>query len=208
MHMTVRGGKSTHRWAFDQGSGGYQSMPTNEDPGRTNAMPPDQDPQPQPEQDPQRAAELAQGTMDLLQKLRDSLEGEQLDWLDSLLSDLLPPGTYDALSGVTGPVGRPTVPTMDTPPSFPGVPRTGARDGYRTTQRPPGGQDAYAYRTMQPPAADQRPRGSGPGGQVMAHDAAAIDDVLRRGRARQAAKTTASLERRFPGALSRLKRAF
>ena len=139
MH-TVRGGKSTRRWAFDQGGGQ----------------------EPQAEQDPQRAAELQQGTMDALQKLRESLEGEQLDLLDSILSAILPPGTYDALSGVTGPVGRPTPPTVDNgaPPAFRGVLRTGGRDA--------------PYRAM---ATDQRPRGTGPGGAIMAYDTAAIDDV-------------------------------
>ena len=132
MHMTVRNGKSLVRLGYDQGSGGYQSLPTNEDPGRTNAMPPDQDPQPQP--DPQRAAELGQGTMDALQRLRESLEGEQLiGW--TALRAILPPGTYDALSGVTGPVGRPTAPTMDTPPGFPACRGLGRGKWRRTSGR-------------------------------------------------------------------------
>jgi hypothetical protein len=193
MHTTVRGGKSTLRWAFDQG-GGYQGMPVNEDPRGTNVMPRDQEPP--PELGPQRAAELRQGTMADLQKLRESMVGEQLDLLDSILSAIMPPGSYEALSGEGGPVGRPTPPVVDTgePPPFQGRPRAG------------GGQDAYRT-TMRPPAAmDKRPRGTGPNGLIMAHDTAAIEDLLRRNRARENARVTASIEKRFPGALSRLKR--
>jgi hypothetical protein len=57
MHMTVRQGKSVLRLGYDQGSGGYQSMPRNEDPGRTNIT------RDQPEETggTQRASELQQG---------------------------------------------------------------------------------------------------------------------------------------------------
>ncbi len=192
MHTTVRNGKSTRRWAFDQGSGGYQGMEVNADPGGTNAMPPGQEPQ--PGQGQQRAAELDQGAMDIVQRLQEKLQDdpEGLDLVDSLASILMGPSAHAAMSGSSAPPGRPSAaPAQDTPPAFRGVPRTGARDA--------------PYRAM---ATDQRPRGTGPGGAIMAYDTAAIEDVCRRGRAGQAARTSASIEKRFPGALGRLKRAF
>jgi hypothetical protein len=184
MHRTVRGGKST--WAFDQGSGGYQGLPTNEDPEGTNLNGGGQDP---------GAAAAGGGGgwedefRELCQLIQTGMSPEDATRAEGLVHRLMLSGeSANAMGGEAMPVGRPTPVTQDAPPGFRGVPRTGARDGYRTTQRPPGGQDAYAYRTMQPQAADGRPRGSGPGGAIMACDSEAIEDVLRRGRARQAAK--------------------
>jgi hypothetical protein len=141
MHMTVRGGKSLMRLGYDQGSGGYQSMPTNEDPGRTNVMPPDQEPQ--PEEDPQRAAELRQGWEQEYAQLFALIEDipGAVELLDRLVQTS--PQEHAAMNGQSAPPGRPSVPTQDTPPAFRGLSRTGARDAtYRpmsmATDRRPG----------------------------------------------------------------------
>jgi hypothetical protein len=141
MHMTVRGGKSLMRLGYDQGSGGYQSMPTNEDPGRTNVMPPDQEPQ--PEEDPQPAAELRQGWEQEYAQLFALIEDipGAVELLDRLVQTS--PQEHAAMNGQSAPPGRPSVPTQDTPPAFRGLSRTGARDAtYRpmsmATDRRPG----------------------------------------------------------------------
>jgi hypothetical protein len=166
MHTTVRGGKSTHRWAFDQGGGGYQGMEVNADPQLTNG-----------------AGGGGQGSpgasggggwedefRELCQLIQTAMSPEDATQAEGLLHRLLLSGeNANAMGGEAMPVGRPTPVTQ---------------------------------------AADGRPRGSGPGGQVMACDSEAIEDVLRRGRARQAQRSAASIEKRFPGALSRLRRAF
>jgi hypothetical protein len=155
MHTTVRGGKSTHRWAFDQGGGGYQGMEVNADPQLTNG-----------------AGGGGQGSpgasggggwedefRELCQLIQTAMSPEDATQAEGLLHRLFLNGeSANAMGGEAMPVGRPTPVTQDTPPGFPGVPRTGARDGYRTTQRPPASQDAYAYQTMRPQAADGRPR--------------------------------------------------
>jgi hypothetical protein len=138
--------------------------------------------------DSQRAAELREGTMADLQKLRASLEGQQLDLLDSILSAIMPPGTYEALSGETGPVGRPSVPTIDAtggPPPFDGRPRPG------------GGQDAHTWPKSAKAglASDRQP------GRLLRWetDRPEILAQLARGRMARSAKATAALEARFPG---------
>ena len=132
MH-TVRGGKSYAAWLRPRPGGGYQGLPVNEDPQRTN---------PEPEQDPQRAAELQQGWeqeyAELYSIIQDNPRAVEL--LDRLVQS--DPGNHAAMSGSSAPPGRPSVPTQDEPPPFRGVPRTGARDA--------------PYRAM---ATDQRPRG-------------------------------------------------
>jgi hypothetical protein len=166
MHRTVRNGKSMRRWAFDQGAGGYQGLPTNEDPEGTNLN--------GGGQDPGAAAGGGGGWEDefreLCQLIQTAMSPEDATQAEGLLHRLLLSGeNANAMGGEAMPVGRPTPVTQ---------------------------------------AADGRPRGSGPGGQVMACDSEAIEDVLRRGRARQAQRSAASIEKRFPGALSRLRRAF
>ena len=76
------------------------------------------------------------------------------------LAILMGPSAHAAMSGLERATWAAVGATQDTPPAFRGVPRTGARDA--------------PYRAM---ATDQRPRGTGPGGAIMAYDTAAIEDV-------------------------------
>jgi hypothetical protein len=132
----------------------------------------------------QRSAELQQGLLNDVAKLQAKLEGDQegLDLLDSLVSALLGPSEQDALSGETGMTARPVA--EDQPPAFPSRPYRAGR-----------GHDA-SFTPMRV-AAGATDRGRRP---IMATDDAAIQQIVARNAAKRAAKTTASIEAKFPGA--------
>ena len=149
---------------------------------------------PQPEQDPQRAAELQQGAMDIVQRLQAICRTIRsgLDLLDSLASS-------DRAADARGDVWL--------------------RARHLGGHRPP---DA-GQRRLRSVACRGLARGmrrivrwrltSGrvaPGLAVRSWRMTLrrLKTCCRRGRAGQAARTAASIEKRFPGALGRLKRAF
>ncbi len=184
MHTTVRGGKSLMRLGYDQGGGGYQSMPRNEDPGRTNIT------RDQPEEtgDPQRAAALQNGWEQEYAQLFALIEGipGAVELLDRLVQTS--PQEHAAMNGQSAPPGRPSVPTQDTPPPFQGRPRTGARDQFKPMN--------------DPVAVDWRPLIKGP------HSTQAIRGFVAQSEMKRRQRETEAVEKRFPDALSRLKRAF
>lgn len=138
--------------------------------------------------DMKRAGELSEGwhaeLASLQRKLADDPEG--LDLLGRLMGALMGESEHEALSSSVGSVARPTVPTMDEPPSFQGMPRTG------------GTMDAHTWPMKSAKsgmASDRQP------GRLLRleTDRPAILAQLARGTLTREAKAATRLERQFPG---------